>query len=320
MLKKSTNDQLIYEEKYEQQLYQYQIMKNKAYTAYLTRKNLLAKMRSFENMSMIKSQVEIEEMRKLYHLLEEQVQLIKSETLEMEYKLNLIEEDVKKKEKKIAVYKQKNINSIGDRNCIINEFIRENIKIVKIYQTLNANTLEEVIEIFNHEKYNYQSNYSQFNNFNREIVDLKTIYTTFERDLLDVEKNIKSKEQKDLANSDYKAYIDVINLEIELKECQDGIEEDIERIALIEKIVIKLKIDFNNYDKSLNHVINSINYLQSLKFKDKDNSNGNLKEKSNKIASNRTLNNLMNLKDMMPNDNEWNEKNSKLFISLKLHF
>lgn len=313
MLKKSINDQLVYEDKYEQQINKYEIMKNKAHAAYLTRKNLLAKMRSFENMSMIKNQVQIEEKQKLYHQLEEQVQLIKSETLEMEYKLNLIEVDIKKKENKISDYQKKNVNVINERNCVINEILQENIKIIKIYQTLNANSLEEIIEIFNREKFTYQSNYSQFNNLNKEIVDLKIIHTAYQRDLYDLQRNIKRKEKKDNANLDYKADIDVINLEITLKECNDGIEEDIERIALIEKIFIKLRKDFNNYDKKINYITSCIDHLNMLKFKDKDNKdslNGYLKDKSGKTASTKTINNLVNLKELMPNDSDWNESNS----------
>jgi hypothetical protein len=107
MLKKSINDQQTYEDKCENNLYQYEIIKNKAYSAFLTRKNLLKRMHSFENISMIKNQVEVQEMQKLYRELEEQVQLIKSETLEMEYKLNLIEEDISKREKLISEKKKK---------------------------------------------------------------------------------------------------------------------------------------------------------------------------------------------------------------------
>jgi len=326
MLKKSINDQLTYEDKYEQQLSQYEIMKNKAYTAYLSRKNLLKKMHSFENISLIKNQVEIDEMQKLYHELEEHVQLIKSETLEMEYKLNLIEEDILKREKKISEYRQKNNVLITDRNNIIKEYLKENIKLIKIYQTLNVNTCKDIIDIFNNEKFLYQSNYTQFTNLNKEIIDLNIIYTTYERDLVSVDKNIKYKEAKDSVSTDYKTDIDVINLEIMLKECKDSVEEDIDKIAFIEKIFIKLKRDFNSYDKKLSFIINSINYLYSLKFykenqNSKDNSNGSINNKdkkdnasvvsgSVKTTSTKTINNLVQLKELMPTDNEWNENNS----------
>jgi len=275
-------------------------------------------MRSFENISIIKNQVQIEEMHKLYNDLEEQVQLIKSETLEMEYKLNIVEEDIKKKAKDIAEYRQLNNNLTRERNCLIKDLLKENIKIIKIYQTLNANSLNEIIEIFNSEKFTYQSNYVQFTNLNKEIVDLKIIYTTYHRDLTSVEKNIKHKEQKDLANTDYKADIDVIKLEIGLKECKDGVEDDIEKIAIIEKIFLKLRKDFINYDMKLNYILNSINYLNLLKFKDtdkdKDSNSIDNKEKSAMNASSRTINNLMHLKELMPIDCIWDQNRSNLLI------
>jgi len=324
MLKKSINDQQTYEDKCENNLYQYEIIKNKAYSAFLTRKNLLKRMHSFENISMIKNQVEVQEMQKLYRELEEQVQLIKSETLEMEYKLNLIEEDISKREKLISEKKKKNNILIKDRNNIIKEYLRENIKLYKIYQSLSVNTCKDIIDIFNNDKFLYQSNYTQFNNLNKEIIDLNIILTTYERDLANVNKNIKNKEAKDCENNNYKGDIDVIDLEITLKEYKDSVEEDIEKFAQKEKILIRLKRDFNIYDNKLSLIINSINYIFSMKYnKDiansKDNSNGSINNKDKNFTSNsnppkttstKTINNLAQIKELIPKDNEWNDKNS----------
>jgi len=270
MLKKSINSQLAYEEKFEQQLNQSEIIKKKAEKAYLTRKNLLNKMRSLENITFIKNQVELEEIQKLYNELEQQVQLIKSETLEMEYKLNLIQEEVTKKEKRISYYKHKNSNCLSDRNSIIKEYLKEKSKIIRIYQTLNANSITEIIEIFNLEKFNYQSNYIQFNNLNKEIVDLKQIYSTNQKDLAFIADNIKNKEHKDYKNINYKEDIEVATLEVQLRESMDCIEDNIDRIAIIEKIFSKMKKEFNLQDKKLTHVIDIINYISSVKFKEKD--------------------------------------------------
>lgn len=294
-------------------------MKNKAFGAYLSRKNLLDKMHSFENMAMIKNEVEIEEMQKAYNELEEQVQLIKSETLEMEYKLNLVEDEISKKEKNIADIKHKNNTLVSDRNSIIQELFKENIKIIKIYQTLNVNSLNDIIEIFNNQKFMYQSNYSQFNNLNKEIVDLNILYTEYEKDLQIMDKKITLKKAKDSHNEGYKTDIEVVDLELVLMEIKDSIEEDISKIAIMEKIFIKLKKDFDSYDKKLSYIINSINYLNAQKIKEKDlkevnnHYNPSLlpKEKSSKFLSTKIINNLVQLKELMPNDIEWNGDNSK---------
>jgi len=317
MLKKSINDQLEYEDKYNEQLSQCEVMKNKAFNAFITRKNLLEKMISFENLSMIKNGIEFDDMQKVYHELEEQVKLIKSETLEMEYKLNIIQDDVVKKEKYISDYKQKNNILIRDRNIIVKDYFRENIKLIKIYDSLNIFSTIDIIEIFNREKFNYQSNYTQFNNLNKEIVDLNIINTTYERDLDHIVKNIQSKEEKDLTNYDYKADIDVINVELQLNKFRESIEEDIEKIGSLEKFFIKMKKNFNNNDKRLNQIINSINYLNSLKYKEKE-------KKEARISSNdvpgissnpQTINNLVQMKDLMPSDNEWSEQNCNVYFN-----
>lgn len=318
MLKKSINDQLAYENKYNEQLSQYEVMKNKAFNAFMTRKALLEKMISFENLTMIKNGIEFDDMQKVYHELEDQVKLIKSETLEMEYKLNIIQEDVVKKEKYVLDYKQKNNIVINDRNLFLKDYFRENIKLIKIYSSLNVFSTIDIIEIFNREKFNYQSNYTQFNNLNKEIVDLNIIYTTYERDLHTVVKNIQSKEEKDLNNYDYKSDIDVINVELQLKESRESIEEDIEKIGSLEKIFIKLKKNFNSNDKRLNQIINSINYLNSLKYKEKENKEVRISSKEVPgISSNsQTINNLVQIKDLMSNENEWSEQNCIIYFIL----
>jgi len=319
MLKKSINDQLAFEGKYKKQLFQLDIMKNKANTAYMTRKNLLTKMISFENMSMIKNEVQVEEMQKLYHELEEQVQLIKSETLEMEYKLNIIQEDIAKKEKMILESKKINNVVTRERNVMIKDYLKENLKIIKIYQTLNVNSLKEIIEIFNNQQFCYQSNYNQFNNLNKEIVDLKIIFTTYERDLLKLERNIKRKEKKDMETNDYKADIDVVNLQLLLKELRLSIEEDIDKVAQTEKIFIKMKRDFNNHEKKISYIITCINFIHSQKYykdMDKESSNSNVsKEKGSKALCMKTVNNLMYIKELIPSDNIWTKDSSKIIIN-----
>lgn len=322
MLKKSINDHFAYEDKYEQQLKQYEIMKNKAEAAFLTRKNLLAKMRSLENMTFIKNEVELQEMQKIYHELEEQVQLIKSETLEMEYKLNLIVEDIAKKEKSISYYKLKNSALLNDRNYIIKEYLKENSKLIRIYQTLSVNSIKQIIEIFNLEKFNYQSNYMQFNNFNKEIVELNHIYTIHEKDLAFIDENIKNKELKDDKIIDYKEDIDVIDLEIELRESRECTEDDLYKIAFIEKMFLKMKKDFTLHEKKLSHVFDCINYLASLKFRDKEakisnNTKNQSLEIKGKTSSTKTLNNLVHLKDSFSiNDNDWSANTGNYFYFL----
>jgi len=96
-----------YEDKFDTQLEKYEIMKNKTYAAFIVRKNFLNRMISFENMALLKNETEVYEMQKLYHELEDHVQLIKSETVEMDYKLGLLEEEIKKTEKTIWEYKAK---------------------------------------------------------------------------------------------------------------------------------------------------------------------------------------------------------------------
>jgi hypothetical protein len=289
-------------------------MKNKAEGAYMTRKNLSTKMRSLENITFIKNEAEFEEMQKIYHELEEQIKLIKSETLDMEYRLSLIEEDLVKKEKKISFYKQKNTAILNDRNNFMKEFFRLNTKIMSIYQTLKVNSLGEIIEIFNKEKFDYQSNYTQFNNLNKENIELNIIYTTYSKDLETLVEKIKTKEQKDNKNIDYNEDIDVVNLEIELRDNKECIEDDIEKIAIKEKILIRMKEDFGIYDKKINYIVNCINFPPSLKFKEKNKKSSNynipqIDQADIKNLSTKAIKNLVNLKDSIPVDNDWNENN-----------
>ena len=321
MLKKSINDYLSYEDKFEQQFSQHEIMKKRAKSAYLSRKNLLTKMRSLENMTFIKNEVELEEMQKLYNELEEQVKLIKSETLEMEYKLNLIEEDIAIKEKRTNNYKQNNSALLSDRNDIIKDYLKENTKINRIYQTLNVKSIKEIIEIFNLEKFKYQSNYVQFNNLNKEIIELNQVYTTYEKDLTFTSNIIKIKDQNNFKNNDYKEDIDVMNLEIELRDSRECVDDNLDKIAFIEKILMKMKKDLSLYDKKLSNIIDCINYIATFKLRDKDSKNNNISksqiiDNAQKISSTKTLNNLVHLKDTMPNnDNEWSENTGNYFLN-----
>lgn len=325
MLKKKLNDQCQYEDKFDSQLEKYEIMKNKANSALIVRTNLLNKMISFENMALLKNETEIFEKNKLYQELEDHVQLIKLETADLDYKLGLIEDDIKKTERTIWEYKAKARYLLPERNNLIKYYYVSQIKLTKIFKSLGVNSVEELMQFFNKEKYIYQSNYTLFNNLNKEIVDLNIILTTYEKDQKKIEFHLRSKEFREMMSGDYKSDMEVNNLEIALKETKITIEEQVEKLAKIGKIFIKLKRDFLNYDKTLIFVKKCIIDVHNLKFKEKDNASNskhsvskdashqsmiNIKEK-NIIESSKTIRNYANSINMLPNDSEWSKEQGK---------
>ena len=318
-----------FEDKFDSQLNKYEIMKNKTQCALIVRKNLLNKMISFENMAILKNEVEVTEMNKLYQELEEHVMIIKSETLEMDYKLGLIVEEIKKKETALEESKAKKSYIIPERDNLIKEYLIDTIKLIRIYRSLNVNTIDEIIEKFNKEKFNYLSNYSLFNNLNKEIVDLNIVLSAYEKEIQNIEVNLQSKLFKEILSGDYKSDIEVNNLEIILKESKDYIEVSVDKIAKFGEIIIKVKRDFLKYEIILNNVMKFIRDLHASKFKDKDitkNSNSvNSKSEINaSLASTKDKNKILNTEystnfsvdiNSIPNDSEWSnaQGNNKFF-------
>jgi hypothetical protein len=311
-------------------------MKNKTNSALVVRNNLLSKMISFENMAILKSEVEVSEMNKLYQELEEHVMIIKSETLELDYKLSLILEDIKKKKTCLEDTKAKKVYIIPERDNLIKEYLIDTIKLIKIYRSLNVNTIEEMIEKFNKEKNNYLSNYSQFNNLNKDIVDLNIILTTYEKDLQKMEISLKSKDFDEILSGNYKSDLEVSNMEIILKENKDTVDESIDKIAKFGEIIIKIKRDFLKFENILNNTIRFIRDLNIMRMKDKDNiktsnSQGKKNEINGSLAALKDKNKILNTEYSMkfsveinsiPNDSEWSNSQGNLnkIITLKFIF
>ena len=194
---------------------------------------------------------------------------------------------------------------------------------MKIFRQLNVNSIEELIEIFNKEKFTYQSNYMQFNNLNKEIIDLNIIVTALEKDLQKIELNLRSKEFKEMMSGDYKSDTAVNNLMIILKESKISIEERLDKIAKIGKIFIKVKRDIISHDKFLNFIRKCITDMFLMKIKDKDttkisgskdvSSISSLKEK-NKLDNSKVNSPYANEVSLFPNDSEWSEEQGKFLL------
>jgi hypothetical protein len=267
---------------------------------------------SFENMALLKNETEIFEKKKLYNQIENQVKLIKFETEDMDYKLCLIQGDKNSTKKTISEYKAKAKYLKPERNNLIREFFIEKIKFIKIFRQLNVNSISQLIEVFNKEKFIYQSNYMQFNNLNKEIIDLNVIFTRYEKDLILLEMHLKTKEFKEMLSGDYKSDFEVSNLIAILRDSKAYIEETIDKISKIGKIFIKIKRETVHYDKILNFIKKCITDLFFNKIKDKDsikNSNTNIVaiRELHRRDSIKSKNNsfYLNEVNLLPNDSEW---------------
>ena len=150
------------------------------------------------------------------------------------------------------------------------------------------------------EKYLFQSYYLQFNNLNKEIVDLNIIYTEFFKEYTNIEKKIKSKEFTDMMHGDYKFDIEVNSLEIMFKDYKDDVDGKIEKISFYQKIFYELKKNFNNFEKKLSFILNSIHFLGGA-------------EKS-KFKSTKTVYNIEKIKEFIPTENDWDKNSSKIFF------
>jgi hypothetical protein len=312
-----------YEKDFDNQLEKYEIIKNKTKSAFNVRNNLLNKMISFENMALLKNETEVFEMKKLYNEIENQLKLIKSETADMDYKLCLIQDDKKKTTNLIMEYKTKSRYLKPERNNLIREFLIEKIKFIKIFRLLNVNSVSDLIEIFNKEKYIYQSNYTQFNNLNKEIIDLNIILTALEKDLIKIESHLRTKEFKEIMSGDYKSDFEVNNLMVILRESKEYIEEQFNKISKIGKNFIKIKRDLISHDKVLTHIKKCINdlFLNKIKEKDvtkifksgKEIKNINPQKEINLNKRESLKNNSLSLKDvnLFPNESEWSIQQGK---------
>lgn len=324
MLKKRINDQMQFEDKFDAQLEKYEIMKNKTNAALIVRQNLLSKMISFENMSILKNETEVFEMQKLYSELEDHVKIIKSETIDMDYKLNLIVEEIRSKQKIMADYKGKARYLLPERNNFRREYILNTLKFNKIFRVLNVDSIEQLIEIFNKEKFSYQSNYMQFNNLNKEIIDLNVILTAYDKDLKKIEVNLKTKEFKEMLSGDYKSDVEVSNFEILYKDCKSYVEEQMEKISKIGKVIKRIKRDFLRYDKNLNFIRKCISDMNLNKLKDKDFTNSKIvstRDNSSSILPIKEKGKLENIYSQgyfneinsLPIDTEWSKGDGKDF-------
>jgi hypothetical protein len=258
LMKKRLAVELKFEESNEKQYNQYIIIKNNAYLSVSKQQNLLEDMRAYNVMSVVKHDVEIENKKKKFNELEFQVFTIKSDTVEVQKKLEDIKNNILNIINLIRRTQTKNAKVNEEKKFLLREFLKTNIKLLHIYRSLEVTDLDDIIQKFNKQRFEYQKLYSQFQDLNKVIALLNQSETDYKNELNQIIKMIQNKTENDAEDDEI-----VLQCSIrisELKEINIVMKENIQNT---EKVLINLTKYLYNYDGKLRDLIKNINILAS---------------------------------------------------------
>jgi hypothetical protein len=256
-LNKRHHDELKLENLTEKQFNTYKIIKNNAILSVNKQKTFLSDMNLYNNMNGVRFENEVEKKKKKFNELEFQVFTIKSDTLQLEKKYNMIKDTISSMMKNIKDQKIKNHSISMMNKKLLHDFLYTKINLLKIHRNFKIKSLGDIINKFNEQRLQYQSLYSQFLNLNKVIAILNIEYTDLKAqfDSLNSKIEIHWEEEKAklLDLSDER----VSKLDIRLKEVQGYNKSLLDRVLGIEKLMNNVKKYLGKYDLKISDVINS---------------------------------------------------------------
>jgi hypothetical protein len=176
-LNKRHHDELKLENLTEKQFNTYKIIKNNAILSVNKQKTFLSDMNLYNNMNGVRFENEVEKKKKKFNELEFQVFTIKSDTLQLEKKYNMIKDTISSMMKNIKDQKIKNHSISMMNKKLLHDFLYTKINLLKIHRNFKIKSLGDIINKFNEQRLQYQSLYSQFLNLNKVIAILNIEYT-----------------------------------------------------------------------------------------------------------------------------------------------
>jgi hypothetical protein len=256
-LNKRHHDELKLENLTEKQFNTYKIIKNNAILSVNKQKTFLSDMNLYNNMNGVRFENEVEKKKKKFNELEFQVFTIKSDTLQLEKKYNMIKDTISSMMKNIKDQKTKNHSISMMNKKLLHDFLYTKINLLKIHRNFKIKSLGDIINKFNEQRLQYQSLYSQFLNLNKVIAILNIEYTDLkvQFDSLNSKIEIHWEEEKAklLDLSDER----VSKLDIRLKEVKGYNKSLLDKVLGIEKLMNNVKKYLGKYDLKISDVINS---------------------------------------------------------------
>lgn len=214
-------------------------------------------------MNGVRFESEIEKKKKKFNELEFQVFTIKSDTLQLEKKYNMMKDTILSMMKNIKDQKNKNQSISLMNKKLQHDFLNTKINLLKIHRNFKIKSLGDIINRFNEHRLQYQSLYSQFLNLNKVIAGLNIEYTDLknEHDSLNCKIQLHWEEKnKHLDLSDER----ISKLDLEIKEIKANNKSLSDRVIRMEKLISNLKKYLVKYDSKISEVIKSCYFALNL--------------------------------------------------------
>jgi hypothetical protein len=271
-LNKRYNDELELERVNEKQYQKYLIIKNNAILSVNKEKAFLKDMRQYEAMSMQRIDGDIAQKKKRFNELEFQVYTIKSDTVQVQKKLDEIKIKSLDIYKNIKEIKLKNSELSEDYQLNLRDYLRIKIKLYKIFKELKVKSLPEIIKIFNEQNFQYQSLHSQFFGLNKRLSELNMEYTNLKNEFELINSKIHSRfdsqaqvpvNKKILQNDDD----EIIEIDIKLKELIEINSSTNEKISNCIKFLNNVVKYLYYYNGKLNELMTSLYKSNNIEWK-----------------------------------------------------
>ncbi len=264
MISQRYNEELKIKEDVEKQHEKYEIIKNNSALSINKQKGLLTDIQMYHEVSSIRHEGDIQLKKKKFNELEFQVFTIKSDTVEIQNKLQNIKSNTKDVLTKIKEAKLKNSLIIQKNKKKSREYLQNKIKLLKIYNSLKVKSLEDIINNFNILKIEYISLYTQFTELNKVIVDLNLEQTELSKHLKQVEEGVKLKKENEekYDNGSYEN-----TMEIKLREIRNRNVTLREKLLTNENTIVLIKKYLIKYDSKISEILNSLFFSLNMDYK-----------------------------------------------------
>jgi len=237
----------------------YMAIKTKVIKSYEDQKDLLDKMNNFNGKTDLKREFELEKKKKAFINLDKQVNNIKLEEIETDKeveKMKNIGEAIKYKYKDID-FKNDRINL--DLQNIKKDYMTTLVFMLKIKETMNVETIDDVIVTLVDTRTNYCNNKNEFNLLNNGVETLNKEYSYYKNSLeelqykLVIKRENLAKEEENILESEDVQQMLLENKEdkITLNNLQRIVDNKIDLITSIIRV-------FTKYYEPINEIINRL--------------------------------------------------------------
>ena len=192
---KRIQNELLYDEKLQNQYLQYQIIQKHAFFQFKADENKLKHIKNIYEKNSDEQNHKLYEKIEEKNILDDEIEILKHGTDKCEKYLKKLITEKKRLKRNNLYYKECNLKILYEYKLIYKEYYQNKLKLINTFHTFKLKNIDKLISYYNNIYDSLNQFHQTFDFLNREIIDLNVEYSKLDKELIDIKKKIIEKQK-----------------------------------------------------------------------------------------------------------------------------